>query len=96
MPRFVKRGDTVYSVEPAGGVRGILCRNSDGSSFLSVYHADKSFTDYDLYHEDLAVTIDADELASFYRAGDVALLDHDPGTLGIPEVNEDGSLKGQD
>lgn len=69
--------------EPASGVSGVLCRDAEGSYFFRVYHSDKSFTDYELRHDDLPVTIAPDALASFYRTQDYGVLDHSPQVLGL-------------
>jgi len=69
--------------ETASGVSGVLCRDSEGSYFFRVYHFDKSFTDYELRHDDLPVTIAQDALASFYRLHDHSVLDHSPQVLGL-------------
>lgn len=69
--------------EPASGVSGVLCRGSEGSYFFRVYHSGESFTDYELRHDDLPVTIDQDALASFYRLHDHNVLDHSPQVLGL-------------
>ncbi|BBI63870.1 hypothetical protein HSBAA_51760 [Vreelandella sulfidaeris] len=69
--------------EKASGVPGILCRDSAGSYFFRVYHSDTSFTDYDLLHDDLSVTISPDALASFYKVNGHNFLDHSPEVLGL-------------
>ena len=87
------RNQTV-SVTSADGVSGILCRDIEGRYFFRIYHGefihgDVEFTDYDLAHFDLAVTIH-DESAAFYHFSDRQILDHDPATLGLEEVADDG------
>ena len=69
--------------ESASGVSGVLCGDSEGRFFFRVYHSDKSFTDYELRHDDLPVTIAPDALASFYRFHDQNVLDHSPEVLGL-------------
>ncbi|MFT6419977.1 MAG: hypothetical protein ACJAWP_000508 [Porticoccus sp.] len=69
--------------ETASGVSGVLCKDSEGDYFFRVYHSDKSFTDYELCHDDLPVTIAQDALASFYRLKDHNVLDHSPQVLGL-------------
>jgi len=70
-------------IEPANGVTGHLIYCMDGKYRFRVYSTDdKSFTDYDLCHSDLTVTI-VDEDSAFYINKDVAVLDHSPATLGI-------------
>ena len=81
--QYVTMGDAIAEVRPAAGVAGMLCRDIDATYFFRVTHADGSFTDYDLRHDDLAVTIDVGELASFYRIGEDHFLDHEPAVLGL-------------
>jgi len=69
--------------ESASGVSGVLCRDAEGRVFFRVYHVDGSFTDYELRHDDLPVTISQDALASFYRVHDHNVLDHSPQVLGL-------------
>lgn len=62
--------------KPAKGVTGILIYNFDGSYSFRIYEKDHSFTDYDLRHCDLEVTIEGDD-ATFYDHGDGTFsLDH--------------------
>lgn len=82
----VHYGRRVASVMPAGGVSGILCRSSSGDYFFRVYKSNGQFTDYDLRHDDLKVTIAKNELASFYRIGSDKILDHSPEVLGLSKV----------
>lgn len=70
-------------IKPANGVTGHLLRTGydvvfrvyDGTTFTE-------FTDYDLIHSDLCVTI-TDEDAAFYSETQSDRLDHNPETLGI-------------
>ncbi len=48
----------------------------DGGFTFRVYHQNGEFSDYDLNHDDLAITIAADALASFYAFGECRVLDH--------------------
>jgi hypothetical protein len=75
-------------VESAAGVKGILIRTFNGSMAFRVYHDREQFTDYEIRHDDLSVTIDADELASLYKIGDDHFLDHSPQVLGLTEMEE--------
>ncbi len=70
-------GKQTATETPAGGVTGVLCRSIDNTYFFRIYHEVKTFTDYDLRHADMAITIAADEMASFYtmKNGNKAL-DH--------------------
>ncbi len=68
----------------ANGVKGMLLRtDSPEKFFFRVYHGDGTFDDYQILHDDLAVTIDEDALASFYENenGD-KFLDHSPNVFG--------------
>jgi len=65
-------------VKSAAGVSGILIRLKNGRYAFRVYEKDHSYTDYQLNHDDLPVTIDTDALASFYSQGDSHALDHSP------------------
>ena len=79
----------IFSEKTANGVSGILCRTTEGRYFFRIYHGDKTFDDYDLMHDDLSVTIDADALASFYKGeNDVKFLDHSSGVFGWEKVEE--------
>jgi len=73
-------------ITDAAGVKGILL-TTIGSDVLifRVYKKDYSFTDYDLRHCDLEVTISSDYEAAFYdeEDGSTPILDHAPLTLGI-------------
>lgn len=75
-------------VRSAAGVKGVLIRTIDGAMLFRVYETPKRFTDYEIRHDDLGVTIDADELAAFYKAGERDILDHAPQVLGLRKVDE--------
>jgi hypothetical protein len=80
-------GGKASNVTPAGGVKGVLIKS--GSEFLfRVYLKDGTFTDYKICHDDLSVTIDSDELASFYSDGEHHTLDHSPNVFGLKPANE--------
>jgi hypothetical protein len=70
----------------ANGVTGcLLPMFGERTWVFRVYHADGQFTDYDIHHSDLTVTI-ADEDAYFYdRDNGEPYLDHSPATLGKEE-----------
>ena len=68
----------------AKGLRGHIIDSFDGNYYFRVYDADHNFTDYDLRHSDLCVTID-DTDAYFYDTEFSSILDHAPMTLGIKE-----------
>lgn len=70
-------------VKSANGVSGcLLYMHGLGTYVFRVYNNDGEFTDYDIRHCDLGVTID-DPDAYFYVTTDgKATLDHSPETLG--------------
>jgi len=89
-----KYGEKVAEVESAAGVKGVLCKTfgKDGRSnnfFFRVYGSDGNFVDYDIYHDDLSVTIDAKELASFYTIGEDKFLDHSPSVLDLRKADKE-------
>jgi hypothetical protein len=53
-----------------------------GKTMFRVYDRDHNFTDYDIHHSDLEVTI-RDPDAYFYRDEFTDRLDHGPDTLGL-------------
>ena len=65
----------------ANGAPGHLI-SVQGRTMFRVYDADHNFTDYDLHHVDLEVTI-TDPDAFFYRDEFTDRLDHSPATLGL-------------
>lgn len=67
----------------ATGAKGLLIRTAAGDSLFRVYEGSERFTDYEIRHDDLSVTIDADAMASFYKVGERYFLDHDPRVLGL-------------
>ena len=79
----VRYGVSSAAVSPAAGVTGFLLKRTDRSFFLRVYCTSGDFTDYDIRHDDLEVTISPDALASFYQIGDRRLVDHSPEVLGL-------------
>ena len=81
-------GELPAEVRSAAGVKGVLIRTADGATVFRVYDGRERFTDYELRHDDLGVTIDADELAAFYKVGERDILDHAPQVLGLRKVNE--------
>ena len=70
------------SNRPARGTEGILIRVLDDIVFR-VYHENGEFTDYDIAHSDMAITI-TDPDAWFYEKSEenTAVIDHSPQTLG--------------
>ena len=79
-------GGQPAEVESAAGVKGVLIRTFDGAVTFRVYHNSEHFTDYELRHDDLSVTIDADALAAFYKVGERRILDHSPQVLGLKNL----------
>jgi hypothetical protein len=62
-------GGQPAEVTPAGGgVKGVIIRAPNGAMMFRVYHDRERFTDYELRHDDLNVTIAKDEPAAFYKA----------------------------
>ncbi len=79
----------ILTEKNAAGVSGILCRSINGQYFFRICHGDGTFDDYDLMHDDLSVTIDADALASFYEGeNDVKFLDHSSEVFGWEKIEE--------
>ena len=70
-------------ITPANGVTGHLLRLGYDVVFR-VYDENHQFTDYDLTHTDLCVTI-TDPDATFYSEPRSDRLDHSPQTLGVTE-----------
>ena len=66
----------------AEGVEGQLIYTGAGVYVFRVYTDNYEFTDYDLLHSDLSVTI-TDRDATFYSDDKGNRLDHNPETLGI-------------
>ena len=83
---MVRYGASTATVYPATGITGFLLRSMDGSFFFRVYTSNGDFTDYDVRHDDLEVTISPDALASFYQIGDEWILDHNPEVLGLEGI----------
>jgi len=71
------------TIKPANGTTGHLLHSGQGMVFR-VYDENHQFTDYDLTHSDLCVTI-TDEDAAFYSEPRNDRLDHSPATLGIAD-----------
>ncbi|MCW2601812.1 MAG: hypothetical protein JWM02_3641 [Frankiales bacterium] len=76
-------GGVVTQATSAAGVKGVLLRSPSGPMIFRVYRDGHEFTDYEIRHDELAVTIDPEELAMFYRDGDRDVLDHRPEVLGL-------------
>jgi len=87
-PDRVLYGELPAEVRSAAGVKGVLIRTVDGATVFRVYDGRERFTDYEIRHDDLSVTIDADELAAFYKVGERDILDHGPQVLGLRKIDE--------
>jgi hypothetical protein len=68
-------------VKSANGVTGMIIRTSWTEYVFRVVNDDDSYTDYDILHSDLIVTID-DPDAYFYTNEHRSVLDHSPETYG--------------
>lgn len=79
-------GELPAEARSAAGVKGVMIRTVNGATMFRVYDGRGCFTDYELRHDDLSVTIDADELAAFYKVGERDILDHDPQVLGLRKI----------
>jgi hypothetical protein len=66
----------------AEGIEGQLIYTGAGVYVFRVYTDNFEFTDYDLLHCDLSVTI-TDQDATFYSDNEGNRLDHSPATLGL-------------
>jgi hypothetical protein len=83
-------GKKVAEVTDANGAHGFLLRSAiDDSFFFRVYQKNGEFTDYEIRHHDLEVTIAPDALASFYKIGDRFVLDHSPEALGLERAPDE-------
>lgn len=85
MSNTVLYGKQPAKVNPADGLEGFLCRSIDGSYFFRIYHEDGAFTDYDVRHYDLVITIH-DESVFLYELPDGNVLDYGPEALGLEEI----------
>jgi hypothetical protein len=79
-------GETPAEVRSAAEVKGVIIRTLDGAPVFRVYHDREHFTDYEIRHDDLSVTIDTDALVAFYKVGERDILDHSPQVLGLKKV----------
>ena len=81
-------------IEDASGTKGCLLWTGETYIFR-VYKEDFSFTDYNIKHNDLEVTISLDDEAAFYypEDGSEPYLDHAPMTLKIEGQYDDPLLR---
>lgn len=87
MAKVVLRSGKIAATTNAAGVDGVLIRSGESFSFR-VYDREHGFTDYELRHDDLAVSIKDDELASFYSLGNRNWIDHSPSVLGLKQIEQ--------
>jgi hypothetical protein len=88
----VQYGNASATARTADGTSGVLCRSADGASwFFRVYASDGSFTDFDLHHDELSITIMPGAKASFYERDGMHVLDHSPAVLGLQSIEDRGS-----
>jgi hypothetical protein len=82
---FVKNRNYIIPpmIKQANNTQGHLLRQFDGSYCFRVYNEDKTFTDYDLVHSDLVVTINDPDSAFYHNKDGSTILDHSAETLGI-------------
>lgn len=78
--------DKIAEVNDADRVHGTIIRTFDGGYAFRIYHDQNTFTDYEIRHDDLKVTIDAEAMAAFYKVGEYHVLDHSPRVLGLERV----------
>ena len=69
-------------LKSANGTSGVLLLIGETWVFR-VYHGDGEFTDYDIFHSDLSVTINDGDAYFYEREDGSVYLDHSPQTLGI-------------
>lgn len=81
-------GEQPAEAQPAAGIKGVLIQTLDGGVTFRVYHNHEHFTDYEIRHDDLSVTIDKDALAAFYKVGEHNILDHSPRVLGLKRIDD--------
>jgi hypothetical protein len=87
--KMVRYGKSAVTVSSAAGVTGFLLKRMDATFFFRIYAPTGEFTDYDIRHDDLEVTISPDALASFYQIGDRRVLDHSPDVLGLESATDE-------
>lgn len=67
-------------------LKGYLMRGYNGTVFFRTYQ-DNDFTDYEIIHHDLEITID-DNSATIREINGKNYIDHDDATLGINKQNK--------
>lgn len=81
-------GGQPAEITSAAGVQGVIIRVLNGALMFRVYRDGEQFTDYEIRHDDLSVTIDKDALAAFYNIGERNILDHSPEVLGLKKIDD--------
>jgi hypothetical protein len=81
----IRYGNSTAIETSAAGVTGLLCKSLDGTFFFRVTGSDGELEDYCIRHDDMKITINADESASFYKLPNREdwLLDHPSTVLGL-------------
>jgi hypothetical protein len=74
-------------IKDANGVQGVLLNpyHPDGKWVFRTYNDDGTFSDYDLCHSDLCVTINDFDATLYEDVDGFNRLDHSPEALGIRE-----------
>lgn len=86
-----EKSDYIYagkpcSVKDASGVKGTLIQ-SEHSFIFRVHETDGSFSDYAIKHDDLAVTIEGQELAAIYQGEQIGVIGLSPSVLGLKRTD---------
>ncbi len=63
-------------VSPAAGATGTIICTFGGGCLFRVYHNQEDFTDYEIRHDELPVTIEEGALPAFYECSGRNILDH--------------------
>ncbi len=79
-------GGKPAEIRSAAGQKGMIIRALDGNMMFRVCYGNGRFTDYEIRHDDLSVTINEGALASFYKVGDREILGHSPEVLGLSKA----------
>jgi hypothetical protein len=70
-------------IGPVKNLKGILIRGIGMESFFRVYNEDHTFTDYEIHHYDLDVTIHDEGAFIYEREDGTRYIDYCPETYGI-------------
>jgi hypothetical protein len=63
-------------MKPAKGTKGIILYTFNNQYVFRVYKEDYTFTDYDIHHCDLDVTIDCEDAVLYEYEDGTACIDH--------------------